>query len=469
MAAVNEELALVPERLQVDLVNRQVIEILPLTSNLKDNISFRILNNINKHYIDVNNIFIELTLKLTKSDGTDISKAEVKTGFINNIFHSLFQNVEVKLNQKTVTDSDQNYHYLAYLTKLMSYSPEFFETQGALFGWVMDESGSMDANTLVATTTKSTATIRAASVTDSAYDTVVVKSLDDPGNTLTRRTNWFFDNLDSSDNYHDLVLFDKLMVTPFTQEKLLPYGIKLFLTLERAKPAFYLMASSANTATAAKIEIKDIKLHVPYVKLSDPTFLSLETGKANKSRRIPIVRSRVIRHPIASGVIHPVIQHLFTARSLPQKILVGFVTNKAESGHIEKNPFNFNHNNVAQIQIFKNGQAYPRFPFRPDFGKKMYVKEFASLFDVANVRNVNVGFPINYDEYPKGFAFYGFDLTGDQTKDEDTSHLREYGDITFDVVFKTAPAEAITMVVFAEYEEELILDGMNNVRVSWDG
>ena len=211
----------------------------------------------------MNNIFIELTLKLTKSDGTDISKAEVKTGFINNIFHSLFQNVEVKLNQKTVTDSDQNYHYLAYLTKLMSYSPEFFETQGALFGWVMDESGSMDANTLVATTTKFTATIRAASVIDSAYNTVVVKSLDDPGNTLTRRTNWFFDNLDSSDTYHDLVLFDKLMVTPFTQEKLLPYGIELFLTLERAKLAFYLMASSANTATAAKIEIKDIKLHSP--------------------------------------------------------------------------------------------------------------------------------------------------------------------------------------------------------------
>ena len=85
------------------------------------------------------------------------------------------------------------------------------------------------------------------------------------------------------------------------------------------------------------------------------------------------------------------------------------------------------------------------------------------------MRNVNVGFPINYNEYPKGFAFYRFDLTGDQTKDEDTAHLREYGDITFDVVFKTAPTEAITMVVFAEYEEELIFDPMNNVRVSWDG
>ena len=244
MTAVNEELALVPEKLQVDLVGRQVIEILPLTSNLKDNISFRIHNNINKHYIDVNNIFIELTLQLTKSDGTDITKAEVKTGFTNNIFHSLFQNVEVKLNQKTLTDSDQNYHYLAYLTKLMSYSPEFFETQGALFG--CSEAGSMDANTLEAATSFGEVTIAGASVVGTSSNAKVVASLDKPGNTMSRRTGCFFDNFDGSDTYHDLVLFDKVMVTPFTQEKLLPYGIELFLTLERAKPAFYLMSNTVN-------------------------------------------------------------------------------------------------------------------------------------------------------------------------------------------------------------------------------
>ena len=131
MSAVNEELALVSEKLQMDLVGRQVIEILPLTNNLKDDISFRINNNINnidQHYINVNNIFIEMTLKLMKSDGTAITKTDVNTGFINNIFHSLFQNVECKLNQKTVTDSNQNYRYLAYMTKLMSYS--FFKLKG---------------------------------------------------------------------------------------------------------------------------------------------------------------------------------------------------------------------------------------------------------------------------------------------------------------------------------------------------
>ena len=47
------------------------------------------------------------------------------------------------------------------ITKLMSYSPEFFETQGALFSWAKDDANSMDANTLEATTSKSTLTIAA--------------------------------------------------------------------------------------------------------------------------------------------------------------------------------------------------------------------------------------------------------------------------------------------------------------------
>ena len=154
-------------------------------------------------------MYNSVTLQLMKKNGTAITKTDVNTGFINNIFHSLFQNVEVKLNQKTVTDSDQNYHYLAYITKLMSYSPEFFETQGALFGWAKDDANSMDANTLEAATTYGQATIAQASVTGATGDVRVVKSLNYQGNPMTIRTGWFLDNYNSaSTTYHDLVLFD---------------------------------------------------------------------------------------------------------------------------------------------------------------------------------------------------------------------------------------------------------------------
>ena len=70
----------------------------------------------------------------------------------------------------------------------MSYSPEFFETQGALFGWAKDDGNSMDINTLEAATSKSTATIAEASVTGTTGDVPVIKNLDDPGNTMTVRT-----------------------------------------------------------------------------------------------------------------------------------------------------------------------------------------------------------------------------------------------------------------------------------------
>ena len=82
---------------------------------------------------------------------------------------------------------------------------------------------------------------------------------------------------------------------------------------------------------------------------------------------------------------------------------------------------------------------------------------------------MNVGFHIDYDDYPQGFCLYRFDLTGDHKTEEDTARIKEYGDITFDIVFKTAPSAAVTLVVFAEYEEQIILDEFNNVRLSWDG
>ena len=471
MAVPNEELVLTPDKLQVDIVGREVVEILPLQPDLTGPINFRINNRIDKHYIDISNINMELTLALVKADGTATTYSETKASFVNNIAHSIFKNVEVKLNQKVCTDGDQNYHFLAYMSKLLNYSPEFFRSQGPMFGWAKDQAGDMDANTIVRAAAVAKVAVKDVAATTGGVS--VVKTLPKDENVLSQRNRWFFDNMEVTKGtpvttYKDVTFFDKLMVAPFMVDKLLPYGIDIFITLQQADQAFFMMATNANKGE--KLLIKDIKLHVPYVKLSDPTFLQMETTmKLGKSRRIPMVRTRVIRYPIASGTIHPRIQHLFSGRSLPQKIVVGIVKNSAEAGDVEENPFNFDYNKVQSVQIFKNGMAYPKFPYHPDFGKKKYIKEFASVFDVSNTRNVNVGFPIDYDEYPQGFCLYGFDLTGDHKTEEDTSHIKEYGDITFDLVFKTAPTAAVTLVVFAEYEEQIILDEFNNVRLSWDG
>ena len=362
MSIPNEELVLTPDKLQVDIVGREVVEILPLQPDLTGPINFRINNRIDKHYIDISNINMELTLALVKADGTATNFNDTKASFVNNIAHSIFKNVEVKLNQKVCTDGDQNYHFLAYMSKLLNYSPEFFRSQGPMFGWAKDKAGDMDYHAITRAVAGTTASVKAA---DGTSNVTVIKTLATEENVLSQRNAWFFDNMEQTKGtavttYKDVTFFDKLMVAPFMVDKLLPYGIDIFITLQQAAQEFFISVADANKGE--KLIIKDIKLHVPYVKLSDPTFLQLETTmKSGKSRRIPMVRTRVIRYPIASGTTHPRIQHLFSGRSLPQKIVVGIVSNAAEAGNLQKNPFNFDYNKVQSVQIFRNGMAYPKF------------------------------------------------------------------------------------------------------------
>ena len=187
MAVPNEELVLTPDKLQVDIVGREVVEILPLQPDLTGNINFRINNRIDKHYIDVSNINVEMTLALQKADGTPTTMSDTKASFVNNIMHSVFKNVEVKFNQKVCTDRDQNYHFLAYISKLLNYSPEFFETQGALFGWAKDEPGNMDAHDIQRYEAPTTESVKGA---DEA-DVTVVETLAKKANPLGTRNGWF--------------------------------------------------------------------------------------------------------------------------------------------------------------------------------------------------------------------------------------------------------------------------------------
>ena len=113
--------------------------------------------------------------------------------------------MEVKLNQKACTDGDQNYRFLAYMSKLLNYSPELFETQGPMFGWTKDVAGDMDADTIVRAKNAVTMTVQA-----SPSGTVdVVKSLPKKENPLSQRNSWFFDNLEVTkgtavNNYGDV-------------------------------------------------------------------------------------------------------------------------------------------------------------------------------------------------------------------------------------------------------------------------
>ena len=87
-------------------------------------------------YLDLNDSRLHLRVKMTKADGTNMT---ANTGAIINLpLHSLFREVSVELNGRSVSNPNQLYPYRAYLETLLNYSKETQQTRLLTEGWVRD-------------------------------------------------------------------------------------------------------------------------------------------------------------------------------------------------------------------------------------------------------------------------------------------------------------------------------------------
>ena len=65
-------------------------------------------------YVDLARTLLNLKIQILQHDGT-VFPADANIGPVNNIFDTVFSNVQVDFNQKRVSDSRNLYHYRAYL------------------------------------------------------------------------------------------------------------------------------------------------------------------------------------------------------------------------------------------------------------------------------------------------------------------------------------------------------------------
>ena len=88
--------------------------------------------------------------KLVKTDGSDIESAVTNTvGCVNDILHSMFSSLSISLIGKSVTLHETNYHYKAYLEKLLNYDSDASGTHLVSGFWYLDSL--QNSNTSVVT------------------------------------------------------------------------------------------------------------------------------------------------------------------------------------------------------------------------------------------------------------------------------------------------------------------------------
>ena len=187
------------------------------------------------------------------------------------------------------------------------------------------------------------------------------------------------------------------------QNRYLFNGVEVHLRLLRSKDSFCLHGND-NQANC-KVSLKEVTLFVRKVKPNPSIQLAhvkaLQHGTAKYSLRRVKIKSFTV--PIGNRSVTK--ENLFLGQ-LPTRVLVGVVDNDAYNGEIQKSPFNFKHNQINYMCLYRDGVQIPSKPLQPDFTSDRFIRSYLRLFTQTGQFYRNTGNGISREQYKDGCALF---------------------------------------------------------------
>ena len=366
-------------------------------------------------FLDLSQTQLKVTLLLKKGDDSNVVDA-TKVAPVNGVLHSLFQQVQVTLKDSLVTHSNNMYPYRAHIENLLTYSSAAKNNWMSTMGWVTDDAGKCDdeANTAFA---KRKAPLKGGRLAD--YK-------------------------------------GRLHIDLGFQEKILPSNLDVRITLTPTKPEFWLQ--SFDDGGTYKASIEAATLYVRRVKLTPTKQIAFEKDIAKRALRIPITYVTMKNVSIPSGVSSYNQDGLFTG-PLPTLVVMGLVSNEAFVGDIGKSPYRFQHFNLNSLVLRVNGKSYPSRPLTPDYGTSNFLDCYQTLAQALGTQFDDFDNGITPDHYLDGCTLYAFNLTPDQCVHNNTLQT---GSVDISMRFSGRLAETATLVVYSQFQNNVIIDQHRN-------
>lgn len=396
-------------------------EYLPTTSLIEFSPIKFIISSDTNHYIDLNSTYLYLEVKITKSDGTNLD-ANTNVGPINLLAHSLFQQVDVWLNDTMITNASNLYHYRAYLETLLSFNGESKTSQLTMALYNKDKAGSMD-------------------------------DVDAANTGLVARRSFTAES-------KIVPLIGKIHSDIFFQNRCLLNGVDMKIKMLRNPDKLLLMAADGSDF---KLKISSASLFVRKVKVNSGIQMDHISKMDQKLMPAiyPIRRVDMKTINIATGSLSMVDKNLFNG-VLPKRIVIGFVTSTAFEGAYNKNPFNFTHQNLKYCTLLVNGVMVPQKPLISDFENGNTLRNYFSLLESTGHVFNNSGIDINRDDYNKGYTLLGFDFTPD-LDESGCYHILKKGVIRIEVKFSTQLTEPVNLICYSEFDAAIKIDKNRSV------
>ncbi len=374
-----------------------------------------------------NYLFIEL--RVVKETGNNLihtagaANIDPLVGPINIIGKTFLRQVKLSLNGMEVFDSGDKYAYRAFLETELNYGYDarFSHLQSGLYNQ------------------------------DTPHN-----HIDDDQNTgLVARATGF-----RGSNWVHVMA--PIHTDLFAQNKYLLNNIDFRLTLYRNSDAFCLM--SENATQQYKIQVNNMKWYVKGVDVSKSVSLALERSLMQYTAKYPVRRVELRTIHVNQGSRATPSNAIFNGQ-VPRRLVIGCVDADAYHGVYTKSPFNFGNNGIDEVTITAAGQTYPTKPLTMDFANDRYTRAFVQLFEGLGISDDNKGNGINLKKFKSGTCLFAFDLSPDEDDGGDHWDLVKEGETIVNIHFSAATAEALEVVVYAEFDNLLTIDHTRNTYI----
>ena len=354
---------------------------------------------------------------------------------VNNIFDSLWNKVDVKINDKSINDpTNAWYAYKAYFENHLSYSKGTKSNLLSYRGYFNDTTGKFD----------DVGSVSSGSLTESSNDGFMKRK------KIFAGSKWVYFCI----NIHNDIT---------TLRKYIPTGVKLVFEFNRNEDNFCLLSN--DEVTKFTIELDDMRMsskrYKPAKAIRD--FYTNQL-KMKKNPTLPIDRSLLKDYVVNKGVSDLSHYNLIRGSQLPEQIIIGIVDQGAYGGCIDKNPFNFKQYGIKEASIIVNGVNEPAELYKLDTECGDQVDMFANFLENTGVHTDDREFGISMEDYYGGSFLLAWDRTPDKCN---RYHRHKMGSGTIDINIKTRKPliETVTVIVYATYSSDITIeDGKVDVQ-----
>ena len=386
-----------------------------------------------EQYFDLSNAQLHVEASLQKADGGDLG-ADKFPGPVNNFLHSLFEEVEVALDDTIVTASTHTYPYRAYIENLVSLGSDCKETQLTSALWYKDDSDKMDGHTC--------------------------KRLDAAGDPVAGNSGLQMRGVYTK-NSKVVQMVGRLHCDIFSQDRLLLNKVKIRIKLYRSRPSFCVMSGE----DGVRVKIHKAILYMRRVDISPTVFNAHQAVLARGPAKYPIKRVICKYFQVPQGSTSTNQENLFSGQ-MPTRIIVGCVDSTAFNGAYKKNPFNFKHKNIGEIGLYLAGVKEPIKALHPNFPDQSLLSYVSFLIGTGKWgKDEGCGF--NRDEHAEGYTLFAWDLSADLSTGSDHFQLKKDTSVRLEVQFRTAIDTPTNIIVYAEFENMIMIDADRNVSTNF--